>query len=307
MERNAKVKIPTFVTQFENGKEVTFYKVEMNLEGIRWEIKKRFNEFHDLNEALKRNHGNLPSLPSKTLLPVKKPDEIDKRRDGLEKYMQALAQKVDVYSNPAFVKFLELDEHKPDMAVNPLEQIGRISHMLMGYRDFKFTEDRKFYYSVTSDPNSVSRIDSYITNLNMPWDKKTDKDQVLLAVGNLEAWGRVKKGSDKYNYERLWLKTFKSQAICLDLNQKLNILAIGCDNGFLNVFEIDPSDPLKYSEITSEKVHTARIMRVHIDDKQGMIYTIGEDKYLRVYDISAKCVTHEVMVSKSKLTEMVVD
>ena len=196
MERNAKVRIPTFITQFENGKEVTFYKVEIVLEGITWELKKRFNEFHDLNEVLKRNHGVMPNLPGKTLLPVKKPDEIDKRRDGLEKYLQALAQKVDVYASQSFVKFLELDEHKPDMAINPLEQVSRISHMLMGYRDLKFTEDRKFYYSVTSDPNSVSRIDSYITNMNMPWDKKNDKDQVLLAVGNLEAWGRVKKGQD---------------------------------------------------------------------------------------------------------------
>ena len=106
---NAKVKIPTFHNQVEGGKEVTFYKVEMNLNGTKWTLDKRFNEFHVLNEALKPTHGNLPSLPGKTLLPVKKLEDIDKRRDGLEKYLQGLASKLDVYASKTFVHFLDLD------------------------------------------------------------------------------------------------------------------------------------------------------------------------------------------------------
>jgi WD40 repeat protein len=307
MDRRATVKIPIYTTEFENGKEVTFYKVELTLEGTRWEIKKRFNEFHDLQEALKKNHGNLPTLPGKTLLPVKKPEEIDKRRDGLEKYLQALISKVDVYANDNFVKFLELDEHKPELAMNSLEQVARITHMLMGYRDLKFTHDRKFYFSVTSDPNTVSRLDSYITNLNMPWDKKEHKDQVLLAVGNLEAWGRVKRGGDKYQYDRLWLKTFKSQAICLDFNEMLNLVAVGCDNGTLNLFQFNKDDPLKYTEITGDKIHTARIMNVIIDERANCVYTISEDRNFTIFDLKANCITSETVISTKKLTEMVVD
>ncbi len=307
MERNAKVKIPTFVTQFESGKEVTFYMVQIELGGIKWELKKRFNEFHDLNEALKRNHGNLPSLPGKTLLPVKKPEEIDKRRDGLEKFLQALTQKVDVYANQAFVRFLELDDHKPDLAINPLELTARITHMLMGYRDLYFSEDRKFYFSVTSDPSTVSRLDSYITNLNMPWDKKTEKDQVLLAVGNLEVWAKMKKGTDRFYYERLFLKTFKSQAICMDYNEKLGLIAIGLDNGFIAVFTFDRSDPTKIGELVNEKVHSARVMRIVLDERTGLMYSIGEDKFLKVMDIKSTTVISEVFVSTKKLTEMVVD
>lgn len=307
MERNAKVKIPTYVNEFEGSKEVTFYKVEISLEGTKWELKKRFNEFHELNEALKKNTGSLPPLPGKTLLAVKKPEEIDRRRDGLEQYLQALTGKVDVYANPAFVKFLELEEHKPDLAINPLDIRGSITHKMMGYRDIVFSPDRKFYYSVTSDPSTISRIDSYVTNLNMPWDKKTDKEVVLLAVGNLEAWVRNKKSGGEFHYERLWLKTFKTQAICLDLCEKLNLIAVGCDNGTLAVFELDRRDPLQFSELLSEKIHNARIMKVRINEKEGLIYTISEDKHLKIYDLKAQGVTHELVVSKEKLAEMYVD
>lgn len=133
MDKNAKVKIPNCTTKFEAGKEVTFYRVSISLDGVTWEINKRFKEFHELNDLLKRNHGNLPPLPARTLLPVKKPEEIDRRRDGLEKYVQALLLKADIYANPTFIRFLELDEHKPDRTINPLQYIGRAVHSFMGY------------------------------------------------------------------------------------------------------------------------------------------------------------------------------
>jgi WD40 repeat protein len=260
-----------------------------------------------LNESLKPSHGNLPSLPGKTLLPVKKLEDIDKRRDGLEKYLQGLASKVDVYASKTFVHFLELDKHKPDLELNDVEQVARITNPHLGYRDFHFVDDRKFYYAVTSDPNTVSRLDSYITNLNLPWDKNVEKDQALLAVGSLEAWGRVKKGGDIFYYEKLWVKTFKSQAICMHYSEKIHMIAVGCDSGHVGVYLLDKKDPLKYDEIYFEKVHSARVMRVFIDHKQGAVISIGEDRFLRVYDIQAKSILGEVAVSAKKLTEMSID
>ena len=307
MELNAKVKIPTFHNQVEGGKEVTFYKVEMNLNGTKWTLDKRFNEFHVLNEALKPTHGNLPSLPGKTLLPVKKLEDIDKRRDGLEKYLQGLASKLDVYASKTFVHFLDLDKYKPDLELNDLDQLSRISNGHLGYRDVHFVEDRRFYFAVLSDPNTISRIDSYVTNFNMPWDKPTERDQALLAVGSLEAWGRVKKGGDMFYYEKLWVKTFKSQAICMHYNEKIDMIAVGCDAGHVGIFLLDKKEPHKFSEIVLEKVHTARVMRVFINHRQGTVISIGEDKFLRVFDIQAKSVIGEVNVSSKKLTEMVVD
>jgi WD40 repeat protein len=179
--------------------------------------------------------------------------------------------------------------------------------MLMGYRDLRYTEDRRFYFSVTSDPSTVSRLDSYVTNLNMPWDKKTDKDQVLLAVGNLEAWIRTKKGTDKFYYERLYLKTFKSQAICLEFNEKLGLVAVGLDNGVISINLFERNNPHNTSEVFGDKVHSGRVMRILVDERHGLLYSVGEDKYLRVLDLKSKVVVGEVYVSSKKPTEMVID
>ena len=56
----------------------------------------------------------------------------------------------------------------------------------MGYRDCVYLPDKKLMFTVTSDMSAISRIDSYVTNMNLPWEKK--KDQVLLSVGVVEAW-----------------------------------------------------------------------------------------------------------------------
>ena len=74
----------------------------------------------------------------------------------------------------------------PQKTVNQMSLIGRVTHSLMGYRDILLVPEKKLFFSVTSDMSMISRLDSKITNMNMPWDKHTD--QVLLSVGVLEAW-----------------------------------------------------------------------------------------------------------------------
>jgi hypothetical protein len=53
----------------------------------KWTLEKRYREFDELHQALKKTHGNLPSLPGKSLLPLKEPNEIEGRRQELEKYL----------------------------------------------------------------------------------------------------------------------------------------------------------------------------------------------------------------------------
>ena len=175
----------------------------------------------------------------------------------------------------------------------------------MGYRDVVIVPEKKLFFCVVSDMNPISRVDSYLTNMNMPWDKT--KDQVLLSVGVLEAWLQTKKGIEEYTYEKLWYKNFKSQAICIHYNPTLKIICAGCDNGTLVTLSYDVANPLKYKEVSEEKVHSKRLMGMWSESRRKMIYSIGEDGMLKVFDMNANKVTHEIQVSSTKLTCMVTD
>jgi WD40 repeat protein len=64
----------------------------------------------------------------------------------------------------------------------------------------------------------------------------------------------------------------------------------------------DAATPLKYKEISEEKVHSKRVMGIWSDTKRKLIYSIGEDGMLKVFDLTASKVTQECQVATSKLT-----
>lgn len=48
-------------------------------------------------------------------------------------------------------------------------------------------------------------------------------------------------------------------------------------------------------------------MSIWTDSKRKLVYTIGEDGYMKVFDLTADAITNEIQVSGSKLTCMVTD
>ena len=79
--------IPKHTNDLIGGKEVTYYVIKVKCEGNKWDMKRRYNEFAVLKKDLATNHGNLPSMPGKTLWKIKKDDFLEKRRSGLEIFL----------------------------------------------------------------------------------------------------------------------------------------------------------------------------------------------------------------------------
>ena len=73
----------------EGKKVVVFYQIEISKKGSeKWNVEKRFSEFDALDKALRPIYGNLPALPGKSLLAIKQATELERRREGLEKYLK---------------------------------------------------------------------------------------------------------------------------------------------------------------------------------------------------------------------------
>ena len=73
------------------------------------------------------------------------------------------------------------------------------------------------------------------------------------------------------------------------------------------MISVDTQNPLNYKEMISNDVHSARIMGVWIDGIRNLVYTISEDKTLKVLDIKMKQIIAEVNVGSSKLCCMEID
>jgi len=72
-----------------------------------WEIKKRYSDFHNLNSTLKKNNTkNLPKLPKKAIFNSEK--IIKERKIKLQRYLNNLLLRDDIYSLDSIFDFIEL-------------------------------------------------------------------------------------------------------------------------------------------------------------------------------------------------------
>jgi len=62
-----------------------------------------------------------------------------------------------------------------------------------------------------------------------------------------------------------------------------NITAVGLDDGTVVVIRIlENMNYIKYEDMMEKKLHQVRVMGIAYDNIQGYLYTIGEDKYLKI-------------------------
>jgi hypothetical protein len=90
-------------------------------------------------------------------------------------------------------------------------------------------------------------------------------------------------------------------------SDSLGALAIGYDSGEFEIVTVDVSNPLNYKETFKWQPHKQRIMGIWLDGMRNLVYTISEDKSMKVTDIKIREVLAEVTVSNTKLTCLEVD
>lgn len=107
-KRQLDASITGWKLDYVSGKQKVFYDISINFSGNKWEVRKRFSEFDDLQRALQLHFSNLPLLPKKTLFKLKKPADIEKRKIKLEVYVREIIRREEFYANDNFINFFEV-------------------------------------------------------------------------------------------------------------------------------------------------------------------------------------------------------
>lgn len=70
--------------------DIIFYNIDLysNLTDKEWNLKRRFNDFHELYLILSKYFFNLPSFPSKSLGKVTNIVELNKRKELLDNFLK---------------------------------------------------------------------------------------------------------------------------------------------------------------------------------------------------------------------------
>ena len=279
--------MPGFITKTVDNKQVVFYNITIKIKGNSWKIEKRFNEFVNLHKELAQWIQNPPAFPSKNVL-TKKDDQFNiNRKCKLEMYLRNLLTRDGIFTIQTFIRFLEMDTQAMHLIPNQMDIKGRIDQKL-GYRDILHMPQYKLYFAASADTNVTSRLDSYLNNAKFLWSKKAKENQEVMkkVVGAVSCWQKTKETTLMHeNYEIMWQVEFKSQAICMRVCEDQEIVAVGTDDGFLRIFMVDFEQPKNVVVKHEKQVHKGRLMDMWIDSRRKIIFTIGEDKFLRTFSV----------------------
>lgn len=244
------------------------------------------------------NHNNIPTLPSKYHFFKLTYDDIDNRRKGLESFLINLSNRSDICNNKEFLDFLEIKINKEN--IPEIKLINQLSLKEFGIRDFLYFPEKKILYALTFDPSYASRLDSKLMNFSI---SKSNNNDIIFSIGAFEIY--YINSSDDFIKSHNTI--FKSEPILLKYSKLLNILLIGFDDGSINCYKVSGDDLMNISLSFEEEVHKGRVMGMEIDEKRELIYSIGEDCCLRVYDIKKKVEIYYEIVSTYKLRALYFD
>lgn len=150
----------------------------------------------------------------------------------------------------------------------------------------------------------TSRIDSYLTNLNLPWEKK---DDTYATVGALMFYRVGLRDSDgQWVFTRLWAKNFPVQTNILHWSSEKNMLFLGMDNGRIYGFNII-NKGISLSQDVEIKAHSKRVMGMIYDHDNNHIMSISEDGKFKCSDVTTEEPVHEEGFGRGGLKVMVHD
>ncbi|XP_060842251.1 nischarin [Rhopalosiphum padi] len=100
---------------------VTYYLIKVNVGDVTWTVQKRYKEFLELHKKLVNEHTVTKDiLPGKKIIGNKEPNFIEKRRVGLEIYLQTVLSFLQKSMPDELLEFLEFDKYDVILIVKKL-------------------------------------------------------------------------------------------------------------------------------------------------------------------------------------------
>ena len=235
------------MTGYKHGKDSTKYNIEVNQGMNTWNVKRSFAEFTDLHKKLKKVSKNLPKMPKKKLFKVVKSEQLEQRKENLDAYLQDLVKIEEVQSDLNYIQFLDLQSKYSSFSVNDLNLVGYITLKNKGFKDIKISTGHNLFFGICGDSkeNFISK------NIAL-----TTQDSAAQA-GAIECW--IHDGSEKIDsYQFLWSMKPKHRARCLDYNEELRLLVVGCEGGYVIGYKINLDNNSSFSEEFNIHAHNRK-------------------------------------------------
>lgn len=301
------VHIDSFSEKYVNNQTETFYLMNITntYTNKKWSIERCFPDFEALETNIASIIPNPPVIEGKTLFKVSAYGELNKRQIELQQFINVCLVRKDIMSNAYFTEFLEIDHNSPELIYNKETFLNEFDGLPLSIKRFIYLDKDGVLFVICSDSNLTSRMDAYITNLNLPWEQKSDTH---ISVGCFYAFKVTFDSSKGFKFEKAFAKSFPEQtgAIAYDANNM--VLCIGLASGTVMFYKIfSESQFTQYDYMNEYCHHQGMVTGIAYDSKAGYMYSCGADHKLIACETSYLDNPTEVYESLSEYTNMIYD
>ena len=292
------IAVLSYSERYIDKKTATFYKIEIKSRITQniWILDKRYSEFYDIHEKLRKLFPRLPTIPGKTFTRVKSEEALNNRKELLEAFLRECVKRRDILQNSEFQKFLELEKNAPEVIGNTVSLIYDYKKCPLGVRDFIVVPHREIMCVCCSNMNILSRTNVTLTNFAFG---KTKGDDCQIPMGAAFIYQCKPHPQEIYKIHKIWAKAFPIQTGVIHWEDKNEIYSIGLDDGRVLSFKGVPNTHyLQMNKVCELCFHNDRIMGIAIDPDTLKIYTCSTDKTFYVTDLT-KTTVENILINTS--------
>ena len=293
------VDVPSFENKIVNNKNETFYFIIFkNLYNkSKWTFEKTYEDFMRLYAALTKLIPSVPSFgKNKSIFKSAKDyNTIMKRKIEIYEFLTECVSRKDIISNRSFINFIELEKNFPELIYNLPDFIETIKDDIMTITDIQYLEKQNIIFSILSDLEISSRMDSYMKSgelLNFKKDEISSQEMSQNDLRNEEAKKnkvgafcvsklivyKNKKNELKVKLEKIFIKYFTEITGSLFYDPKKNYFVLGLMSGRVLFYKIDPSSGFTQFDFIEElKYHSGKVTGVAINPNNNSLFSCDDN------------------------------
>ncbi|PVH17330.1 uncharacterized protein CXQ87_000214 [Candidozyma duobushaemuli] len=300
----SRIQISSYMTETKNGSDYVLYIVEVqkfsnddpNEVTAGWVVARRFSQFYQLNEYLKKKSSKVSHIkfPKKAVLNFQKKQLLELRKKGLEQYLQQLLTIPEVCSDPILRSFLSSENFSFSSLKKPKKNLDDIlgslslsfsDHDNSKYPEVEMSTTTEFMESIKEMQSELKQFDESqrYTSGKVPFVKPISDFLIdVFDLGSSKSWIRGRAllillqqvlGSAIEKKIRSSMKNILNDEAMI-----LTVIGNLKDTVFPNGRFKDP--PIVRSEALQEKTRSeARaIFEVYMEETCGKVFGNGNTK-----------------------------
>ena len=292
------VVVTSFEDKIVNNKNETFYLIIIkNLYNkSKWKIEKTYQDFITLNDAFVKLLPNVPSFgKNKTIFKSSRDyNLIVKRKIEINEFLCECVSRKDIISNKSFINFIELEKNFPELVYNSPDFIEKIKNKVLTITDIQYLEKENIIFSILSDLELTSRMDSYMKSgelLNFKKEENTSFGMSKNELGNEEAKKnkvgaflvqklivyKSKKNELKIKLETIFAKYFSEITGSLFYDNKKNFFIVGLMSGRVLFYKVAPDSGFTQFDYVEElQYHASKVTGIAINPDNNSLFSCDD-------------------------------